>query len=476
MRSYQAFREARLQGSTTCRAELQACLNEIQEQESLNAMIETWPEEAEKAAIESDARFEAGHPRPLEGMIVSLKDVFAYEGHSVQASSRILEGYVSPYSSTVVSRLLAAGAIFIGRVSCDEFAMGSSNETACYGPVKNPRDHSRVPGGSSGGSASSVAAGMCHVSIGSDTGGSVRQPAAFCGVVGLKPTYGRISRYGLIAYASSFDTVGVLSHTVADAALVLECVAGSDPLDATSADKPLQSYAAIPKKAGTNTKNWRIGIQGNTLGHEGVQQEVKQAIQTKISAWRGEGHTVEEVAFPLLEYLLPVYYILTTAEASSNLARFDGVRYGHRTRQETNLESLYKRSRAEGFGKEVQRRILLGTFVLSASYYDAYYTKAQRVRQLVRQQTLDLLSQYDFLVSPTTPTTAFKIGETYISPVEMYLADIFTVHASVAGVPAISIPIGDDQKGLPIGMQIVAAPFKEHELIQFSSECMDATV
>jgi aspartyl-tRNA(Asn)/glutamyl-tRNA(Gln) amidotransferase subunit A len=469
VRSYQAFREARLQGSTTCQAELEACVNAIQDKAYLNAVIETWAEEAVKAAQESDARFDAGNPRPLEGMVITIKDVLAYAGHSVQASSHILSGYISPYHSTVVARLLEAGAILVGKVSCDEFAMGSSNETACYGPVKNPVDSTRVPGGSSGGSAAAVAAGMCHASIGSDTGGSVRQPAAFCGTVGLKPTYGRISRYGLIAYASSFDTVGVLSSTVGDSAAVLAAVAGSDPKDATSAQIQPDAYVETQVKHTGTPKKWRIAVQGNTLRHSGVQQEVKEAIQSRIEHLQQHGHLVEEVSLPLLDYLLPVYYILTTAEASSNLARFDGVRYGYRTAEDTNLDTLYKQSRAEGFGKEVKRRILLGTFVLSANYYDAYYTKAQRVRQLVRKHTLELLTQYDFLIGPTTPTTAFMLGESYSSPVEKYLADVFTVHASVAGMPAISLPVGSDRNGLPIGMQVVAGPFKEYDLLDFAT-------
>jgi aspartyl-tRNA(Asn)/glutamyl-tRNA(Gln) amidotransferase subunit A len=365
-----------------------------------------------------------------------------------------------------VERLLAADAIVIGRQTCDEFAMGSTNEHAAYGPARNPVDPSRVPGGSSGASAAAVAAGCCLVSLGSDTGGSVRQPASFCGVVGLKPTYSRISRHGLIAYASSFDIIGVLAHNADDAALVLQTIAGPDDFDATVSQQPVPPYAARLQEP---LPPCRIGYIAETLESEGLSEPVRQAAWEAIERLRQAGHEVVPVAFDLLDYVLPTYYILTAAEASTNLSRFDGVRYGHRTNAPADLEALYKQTRSEGFGREVQRRIMLGTFVLSASYYDAYFTKAQRVRRLIKERTEAMLQEVDFLFSPTAPTVAMELGKFGEANVlEMYLADLFTVQASVAGIPAISVPAGHDDAGLPIGMQFMARPFDEARLLQLA--------
>jgi len=452
-------------GTTSCRQLVEYYLNNIaQRNAELNVFLEVWAEEARQQALTVDEKLAQGTAGRLAGMVIGLKDVLAYEGHPLQSSSRILDGFKSLFTGTAVQRLLAEDAIFIGRQNCDEFAMGGSNENSAFGPVRNAQDPSRVPGGSSGGSAVAVQADMCLASIGSDTGGSVRQPAAFCGVIGLKPTYSRISRYGLVAFASSFDQIGPVTHSIEDAARLLEVMAGADEYDSTASREPVPTYTALLAPAA----QYRIGYIANAINRPGLQPEVHEALEQTLDTLRGYGHVVEPVDFPLLEEMIPTYYILTTAEASSNLSRFDGVKYGFRAPDVTDLESLYKKTRAQGFGPEVQRRIMLGTFVLSASYYDAYYTKAQRVRRLIKEKTDELLRQYDFLVLPTTPTTAFKIGEKQ-DPVSMYLADIFTVQASLAGVPAISIPAGHDNDGMPIGLQILSGAFREADLLAFAN-------
>ena len=455
-------------GTTSCRQLVDYYLDSIERRNGeLNAFLEVWAEEARQQAQAVDAKLAAGTAGKLAGMVIGLKDVLAYQGHALQSSSRILDGFKSLFTGTAVGRLLAEDAIFIGRQNCDEFAMGGSNENSAFGPVRNAQDPSRVPGGSSGGSAVAVQADMCLASIGSDTGGSVRQPAAFCGVVGLKPTYSRISRFGLVAFASSFDQIGPITHSVSDAALLLEVMAGADGLDSTASTAPVPAYSQLLEPAA----QYRVGYLANAVNRAGLQPEVHEALESTLDTLRGHGHVVEAVDFPLLDEMIPTYYILTTAEASSNLSRFDGVKYGFRAPDVTDLESLYKKTRAQGFGPEVQRRIMLGTFVLSASYYDAYYTKAQRVRRLIKEKTNELLRQYDFLVLPTTPTTAFKLGEKQ-DPVSMYLADIFTVQASLAGVPAISIPAGADAQGMPIGLQIMAGDFREADLLAFAGTLM----
>jgi aspartyl-tRNA(Asn)/glutamyl-tRNA(Gln) amidotransferase subunit A len=451
-------------GTTSCRQLVAYYLDNIERRNGeLNVFLEVWADEALQQAQAVDEKLAAGTAGKLAGMVIGLKDVLAYQGHSLQSSSRILDGFKSLFTGTAVSRLLAEDAIFIGRQNCDEFAMGGSNENSAFGPVRNAQDPSRVPGGSSGGSAVAVQADMCLASIGSDTGGSVRQPAAFCGVIGLKPTYSRISRYGLVAFASSFDQIGPITHSVSDAALLLEVMAGADGLDSTASTAPVPAYSELLEPAA----QYRVGYLTNAVNREGLQPEVHEALERTLGILRDHGHVVEGVEFPLLDEMIPTYYVLTMAEASSNLSRFDGVKYGYRAPDATDLESLYKKTRAQGFGPEVQRRIMLGTFVLSASYYDAYYTKAQRVRRLIKEKTNELLRQYDFLVLPTTPTTAFKIGEKQ-DPVSMYLADIFTVQASLAGVPAISIPAGADAEGMPIGLQILSGDFREADLLAFA--------
>ena len=456
----------------SCRQLVEYYLGNIERQNpTLNAFLEVWPDEARAQADVVDAKLAAGTAGPLAGMVLGIKDVLAYAGHSLQSSSLMLDGFKSLFTGTAVQRLLDADAIIIGRQNCDEFAMGGSNETSYFGPARNAVDPSRVPGGSSGGSAVAVQADMCLASIGSDTGGSVRQPAAFCGVVGFKPTYSRISRYGLVAFASSFDQIGPITRSVADAALLTEVMAGADGMDSTVSQREVPQYS----QQLTPAAHYRIGYIADAVNSPGLNPEIKAAMEAQLDLLRGQGHLVEAVDFPYLDFMIPTYYILTTAEASSNLGRFDGVKYGYRAPDATDLESLYKKSRAQGFGAEVQRRILLGTFVLSANYYDAYYTKAQRVRRLIKDKTDELLRQYDFLVLPTTPTTAFKIGEK-LDPVSMYLADIFTVQASLAGVPAISVPVGEDAAGLPIGLQVMAGAFREAELLAFAGALTEEVV
>lgn len=431
----------------------------------MNVFLTVYSEESLLRAQEIDKKIKNGSAGRLAGLVVGLKDVLCHEHHALQAGSKILDGFKSQFNATAVQRLLDEDAIIIGRQNCDEFAMGSSNENSAFGPVLNDIDNSRVPGGSSGGSAVGVMADLCQVSIGSDTGGSVRQPAAFCGVIGLKPTYSRISRYGLVAYGSSFDCIGIFSKSVEDNALVLEVMAGADDYDSTVSQLPVPDYS---QELIQPDRKYKIAFMNDVLQSPALQPAIKANVESKLHELKSHGHVVEGIDFPLNEYVLPTYYILATAEASSNLSRFDGVRYGYRSPNTTDLTSLYKKTRAEGFGKEVQRRILLGTFVLSASYYDAYYTKAQKVRRLIRDQLKEVLKKYDFIVTPTTPTTAFKLGAHSKNPVEMYLADLFSVQANVAGIPAISVPCGKDAEGLPIGLQIMADDFQESKLFQFS--------
>ena len=452
-------------GGLTCVQLVNHYLERIESNAHLNAFVDVYSEEALRFAADIDIKIQNGTAGKLAGLIIGLKDVLAHKGHGVQAGSQILNTYNSPYTATAVQRLLNEDAIVIGRQNCDEFAMGSSNENSSFGPVLNAADITKVPGGSSGGSAVAVQAGLCHASLGSDTGGSVRQPAAFCGVVGVKPSYGRVSRWGLLAYASSFDCIGPITKSVEDAALILEIMAGADEFDSTVSAKDVPSYT---ENLGWNGKA-KIGYIRDTIENEAIAPEIREQTLDVLNRLRAQGHEVTPVEMPLLDYLLPTYYILTTAEASSNLSRFDGVKYGSRSAETGDLEALYKNTRTEGFGEEVRRRILLGTFVLSANYYDAYYTKAQRVRRLVREETERFFEKFDFLISPVTPTTAFTIGEKTDDPLQMYLADIFTVQANVVGNPAISIPNGLDKNGMPIGIQIMAPFFKEEKMLSFAN-------
>ena len=451
-------------GEVTVEQLVTGYLDKIAQNAHLNAFNEVFEQEALANAKQVDARIKQGTAGKLAGMVIAIKDNICYKGHQVNASSKILTDFVSVYSSTIVERLLAEDVVIIGRCNCDEFAMGGANENSYFGPVKNFADETRVSGGSSGGSAVAVQAGMCHAALGTDTGGSVRQPASFCGMIGLKPTYGRISRYGIIAYASSFDQVGPITRSVEDASLLLEIMAGADEYDGTLSSVPVPEYSKNLTAPGIK----KIAYLQEALSSPGVDEEVKENLKTYIEKLKAEGHTVEPIGFDYLEYLVPAYYILAMAEASSNLSRYDGVHYGYRSPSATDLQSTYKRSRSEGFGKEVKRRIMLGTFVLSAGYYDAYFAKAQKVRRLIREQTDAILKDYDFILVPTAPEPAFEIGKVEKDPVVTYLHDIFTVQASLTGAPAISLPTGNNSKGLPLGLQLLTRHFEEQELLSFS--------
>ena len=472
MKTYNSLNEVQtdlFNHSISCKELVQQYLTRIEEKKNLNAFLEVFTQSALQQAEKVDAKIKSKTSGKLAGMVIALKDNLCYKNHKVSASSKILEGFESLYSATVVERLLAEDAIIIGRCNCDEFAMGSSNENSAFGNVANPLDTSRVPGGSSGGAAAAVAADLCLASLGTDTGGSIRQPASFCGVVGLKPTYGRVSRYGAIAYASSFDQIGPITKNIADAAIIMEVIAGKDGYDSTASSKPVPEYS---KKLNQPTSKLRIAYIKDVIDSKGLNPEIKAKVETIIDQLKAKGHTVEAVDFPYLDYLVPTYYVLTTAEASSNLARFDGINYGYRSKNASDLESTYKLSRSEGFGKEVKRRIMLGTFVLSAGYYDAYYSKGQRVRRLLQNKTNEILNNYNFIILPTTPNVAFKFGQHSADPIAMYLEDIFTVQANITGVPSISLPIGTHSNGLPFGLQVMGKHFSETELFSFSDYLM----
>jgi aspartyl-tRNA(Asn)/glutamyl-tRNA(Gln) amidotransferase subunit A len=453
-------------GKTNCTSLVEEAISLISQKKQLNAFLEVFEDSAKELAKKTDEKIKAGTAGKLAGVIVGLKDNICYKGHKVSASSKILEGFESLYSATVVEKLLAEDAIIIGRLNCDEFAMGSSNENSAFGNVLNSLNEKFVPGGSSGGSAVAVAANLCHVTLGSDTGGSIRQPASFTGTVGLKPTYGRVSRFGLIAYASSFDQIGPITKTTEDCALVLEIISGADKNDNTSSSQKVENYCQDLSA----DKKYKFAYLKECVEADGLDPEVKQAVLKQIEWLKNNGHTVEAVDFPYLEFLVPTYYVLTTAEASSNLSRFDGIHYGYRTKNATDLESTYKKSRSEGFGKEVKRRIMLGTFVLSAGYYDAYYSKGQKVRRVIQEKTKEILNNFDFILTPSTPGTAFEFGKNSADPIKMYLEDIFTVQANIAGVPAISVPCGIHSNGLPMGLQIMANYFEEGKLLNIASK------
>ncbi|TNE55011.1 MAG: Asp-tRNA(Asn)/Glu-tRNA(Gln) amidotransferase subunit GatA [Bacteroidetes bacterium] len=471
-----SLQAALFSGKTTCRKQVQHYLEQIERTRKLNAFVEVWAEEALARADQLDARLagKAGTPPPgkLFGAVVSIKDNICYAGHVVTAGSGILGGFSSLYSATAVERILAEDAIIIGRTNCDEFGMGSSNENSVYGPVRNAADPRRVPGGSSGGAAVAVQTGSCLVALGSDTGGSVRQPAGFCGVWGLKPAYGRISRHGLVAYASSFDQIGFLSRHPENIARFLEVCAGPDAYDSTALRMPFAPVTPdhMPMK---------IAWYPEVLEQEGLDPKVRQVVAVTIDRYRAAGHTLVPVqAAPLpgasgketiWDFMVPAYYVLTTAEASSNLARYDGIRYGCRSPEARTLEETYTLTRSEGFGDEVKRRILLGTFVLSSGYYDAYYRKAQQVRRIIQEQTLAVLQDCDFILLPVAPTVAWQLGEKSDDPVEMYLADIYTVQASLAGLPALAVPAGTHPgNGMPIGVQLIGGFGDEVKLLDFA--------
>lgn len=430
------------------------------EGDKFNAFLEVFEASALASAKVIDQKLAEGKPvGKLAGAIIGIKDNMCYRDHKVSAASNILNGFESVYTSTAIQRLIDQDAIILGRLNCDEFAMGSSNENSAFGHVKHPLNPDLVPGGSSGGSAAAVAAGLCMVSLGSDTGGSIRQPAAFCGLVGMKPTYGRISRYGLIAFASSFDQIGPFATNVPDAELVYQVMAGKDAMDATSSSQPVHDAPSSGEK-------FTFAYYDEVMNSPGLHPKTKALFVEKIDHLRAQGHEVISASFPYLDHLVPCYYVLTTAEASSNLGRYDGVHYGRRSESAQDIPTTYTNSRTEGFGPEVKRRIMLGTFVLSSGYYDAYYNKAQKVRRLIKDATDDILKSADFLISPTTPHPAFRAGEKANDPIALYLEDIFTVQANLAGNPAISVPMGTTDEGLPLGVQLLGRSFDEATLFR----------
>jgi aspartyl-tRNA(Asn)/glutamyl-tRNA(Gln) amidotransferase subunit A len=469
--SIQQYQNNLLNGATTCVEAVEFFLCQVENSKQLNAFTEVFAEEAMRTAAALDKKRLEGKPTgKLHGVVVGIKDVICYKGHTVTAASHILQGFTATYNATAVQKLLDEDAIILGSCNCDEFAMGSSNENSYYGPVRNALNEDLVPGGSSGGSAVAVQAGLCMVSLGSDTGGSVRQPADFCGIVGLKPTYGSISRYGLIAYGSSFDQIGIFSKNIPDAALVLQVISGKDEFDSTAADKKVPDYFNAVK---ASPKKLRIGYFEDALLHPGLDKEMSQTISGYIKDLPKHGHEVAPVNFGLIDYIVPAYYVLTTAEASSNLSRYDGVRFGYRSKQPApDLADFYKENRSEGFGMEVKRRILLGTFVLSAGYFDAYFTQAQKVRKKLVEKTSEIFNNFDVILLPTVPSTAFKIGEKTDDPIAMYLADIYTVYANLVGVPAISIPLFKHSNGMPFGLQAMTNQFCELSLLQLANQLL----
>ena len=451
-------------GSTTCVQAVQHYLSAIEQNKHLNCFLEVFAEEALQKASELDAQSNYGK---LHGVVIAIKDNICYKGHKASAASKILQGHTSLYSATAVERLSEEGAIIIGRLNCDEFGMGSSNENSAFGPVFNPNDTTRVAGGSSGGSAAAVKAGLCMAALGSDTGGSVRLPGDFCGVIGYKPGYGRVSRYGLMAYGSSFDQIGILANTVEDTAKILEIISGPDEFDSTAIQLPLEAINF------QSDKKYRIAYFPEWIEHSSIDPEISDRLKNYLNQLKEEGHKVEPVSFALSDFIVPTYYILTTAEASSNLARYDGARFGYRSAKAAeNLYSFYQHNRTEGLGKEVKRRIMLGTFVLSTGYYDAYFTKAQQVRQQLKQQTEFIFKDFDFVIAPNSPTIAYKLGEKNKDPLAMYMGDIFTVFANLTGVPAISLPVFKHSSNLPFGLQVLSSPQNEVSLLRFSHQLM----
>lgn len=455
--------------TTSCVKLVESYLKRIAASKNLNIFLEVFETSALEKARSVDEKIKSKTAGKLAGMVIAIKDNLCYKGHKLSASSKILEGFESLYDATVIERLLAEDAIIIGRCNSDEFAMGSSNENSAFGNVLNPHNVKYVSGGSSGGSAAAVAADLCLAALGTDTGGSIRQPASFCGIVGLKPSYGRVSRYGAIAYASSFDQIGPLTKTVEDAAILLEVMAGKDAYDSTASSKPVPSYL---KELTNSTSKFRIAYLEDGLNSEGLDPEIKSRMFEIIDQLKGLGHNVEPVSFPFLDYIIPTYYILTTAEASSNLSRFAGITYGYQSKNATDIESTYKKSRTEGFGTEVKRRIMLGTFVLSAGYYDAYYSKAQKVRRLITDKTNAIFESHDFILLPTTPGTAFEFGKKSSDPIAMYLEDIYTVQANMTGIPAISLPLGQHSNKLPFGVQLLGKRFSEDKLLTLSKQLL----
>lgn len=460
--SYDSYRTRLFNGEETVEQRISEHLSVINKRKNLNAFLTVFDEEAAKRAWEIDGKIKSKKAGPLAGMVIAVKDVVCMKGKIITCGSKILKNYEAVYDATVIQKLRDADAIFIGKTNMDEFAMGSSGENSAFGATKHPLDESRVPGGSSSGSCVAVAAAMATTSLGSDTGGSIRQPAGLCGIVGLKPTYGRVSRYGLVAFASSFDQIGPFAHSARDAARVLQVIAGSDENDSTSANIDVPDYLSAMNR---NVKGMKIGLPKEYFS-EALNPEIRSILQKKIEVLKNAGAEIIEVSLPHSRYTISTYYILATAEASSNLARYDGARYGYRSPDATTLESMYVKSRSEGFGDEVKRRIMLGTYVLSSGYYDAYYRKAQQVRRLIQNDFSDAFKNVDCILTPISPTTAFKLGEKMDDPLQMYLNDIYTVSANLAGIPGISIPAGVDKNGLPIGVQLLSKQFDEATILK----------
>ncbi len=443
-------------------------IQKIEENKHINAFLEVFVDSAMEKAKEVDAKIKNGTQGKLAGMVIGIKDNMAYKNHKVSGASKILEGFESIYTATAVERLINEDAVIIGRLNCDEFAMGSSNEKSAYGPVLNPLNEKLVPGGSSGGSAAALAAGLCTATLGSDTGGSIRQPASFTGTIGFKPTYGKISRYGLLAYASSFDQIGTFTNKIEDAAILTQIMGGKDEFDSTllqEDSKPINIHQ-------NSNSSKKIAVLKDCIESEGLNPEIKSYFLHLIEDLKSKGHQVEMVDFPYLNKMIPTYYVLTTAEASSNLARYSGVHFGKQTQHAEGIEQIYKKSRSEGFGTEVKRRIMLGTFVLSSGFYDAYYTKAQKVRRLIQNKTSEILNQHDLILLPTAPSTAFELNGVK-DPIQMYLQDIFTVQANLSGNPAISLPLGKNSENLPFGVQFIGKHFEEENLLSFSNYMMN---
>lgn len=456
---------------TSCLQAIEYYLDQIRSKKHLNAFIDVYADESLEWARKLDDKRRSGKAvGKLHGVVVGIKDVICYQDHKISASSKILKDFTSIYSATAVEKLLSEDAIIIGSLNCDEFAMGSTNENSAYGRVLNALDESRVPGGSSGGSAVAVQANLSMISLGTDTGGSVRQPADFCGIIGFKPSYGRISRHGVIAYASSFDQIGIFGKSISDVATTLEVLAGPDKYDSTVSSKKPDNYSELNDQG----KRYRIAYFNQALDHPSLDPEISVSIKSLLNDLEQAGHAVKAVEFDLIDYIVPAYYVLTTAEASSNLSRYDGVRYGSRSADESgDLADFYKSNRSTGFGKEVKRRIMLGTFVLSSGYYDAYFTRAQRVRNLLTKKIQLVFNDFDFIILPTSPSTAFKSGEMTRDPIAMYLADIYTVMANLVGIPAISVPVFQHKiTGMPFGVQVLSAQHNELPLLRFSNQLL----
>ena len=460
-----SYQQKLSEGKSSCVEAVEFYLDKIKKNERLNAFVEVYEKESITRANFLDEKRNSGKScGKLHGVVVALKDVICYKDHNISAASKMLENFVSIYDSTAVNKLLEEDAIIIGNCNCDEFAMGSTNENSVYGSVKNALDENKVSGGSSGGSAVAVQAGFCMVSLGSDTGGSVRQPADFCGIVGMKPSYGTISRHGLIAYASSFDQIGIFANNVIDVAKVLQVISGSDEYDSTVNQKK-----SLNVTLNFQPKKYKIALFKNAMEHQSLDREIKKSIYELGENLENEGNEVEEINFDLIDYIVPAYYVLTTAEASSNLSRYDGVRYGYRYENNNeDLTTFYKKNRGKGFGKEVKKRIMLGTFVLSEGYYDAYFTKAQQVRNLLSLQTKEIFNNFDAVLLPTVPTTAFEAGSMKKDPIAAYLADIYTVFANLTGIPGISLPLFQHSNGMPFGVQVLTNKHNEVTLLEFS--------